>query len=155
MPRNGILSLLIHPFQFHEKTSRLRTDSSVLYNVCRWFSKVTYPKILSSTVYNPCFHYKNTNQVSCYVLLYTALLARCVNLFSFSFLRSFYYIGSSSTCLWLPCCSYFIAAQVICLGLCSGYYFSKFQEDLYETRYCTHNTKEIKQYFISFWFFLL
>lgn len=150
MPRNGLLPLLTHPFQFHGKKSRRRTDSSVLYNFCRWFSKVTYPKMPSSTVYNPCFCDKNTSQISWYLLLYTALLARCTIVLFLSSSLSLHSLISYLSLAFLLFIQHWRAGYIAWI-LRRGYSFSKFQEDLYETRYCTQHAKEIKQYFISIW----
>jgi len=144
MPRNGVLPLLTVPFEFHGKKSKLPTVSSVLYNVCRWFSTVTNPKMSSSTVYNPCFCDKNTSQISWYLLLYTVLLARRTTvlfLSSFLSLYSFIFYLSLASLLFIL----HWGAGYISWILPRGYSSSKFQEDLYETRYCTQHTKEIKQ----------
>lgn len=152
MPRNGVLHLLTHPFQFHGKKSRRLTDSSVLHNVCGWFSKVTCPKMPSPAIYNPCFCDNITSQISWQLLLYTALLARCTNVL---FLRSS--LSLHLLIFYLSLASLFFIhhwrAGHIAWILPYGYSFSKFQEDLYETRFCTQHAKEIKQYFIWFWLF--
>lgn len=150
MPRNVVLPLLTHLFQFHGKKSRRRTDSSVIYNVCRWFSKVTYLKMPSSTVYNSCFCDTNTSQIWWCLLLYTALLARCTTVLfppsSLSLHSPIFYLSLAP----LLSIQHWRAGYIAWI-LPRGYSFSKFLEDLYETRYCTQRAKEIKQYFISFW----
>jgi hypothetical protein len=139
MPRNGVLPLFTHLFQIHWKKSRFRTDIPVLYNACRWFSNVTYPKMPSSTVYNSYFCDMNTNQISWYVLLYTALLARRTTVL---FISPFLSIFSLIFYLLLASLLFILhwRAGYIAWILSRGYSSSKLEEDLYETRYCTQHT---------------